>query len=83
MGLSAAYLLIGQLAFNLVAWFKTLVLPTEYHTATIDTLRYRLLHVAGKIVHTARQWFLVLSDQYWYQDVWRVALERIPALNFV
>lgn len=26
-----AYLLIGQIAFNLVAWFKRLVLPPDYH----------------------------------------------------
>jgi hypothetical protein len=29
-----AYLLIGQLAFNLIAWFKKLVLPKEYHNST-------------------------------------------------
>jgi len=38
-----AYLLIGQLAFNLVAWFKRLVLPERYHRATIETIRHHLL----------------------------------------
>jgi Transposase DDE domain group 1 len=30
-----AYVLTGQLAFNLLAWFKRLVLPPAYHQATI------------------------------------------------
>jgi hypothetical protein len=77
-----AYLLIGQLAFNLVAWFKRLILPPDYQQATIKTLRYQVLNVAGKIVRTARQFFLVLSDDYRYQDVWRFALTRLAGLQF-
>lgn len=72
-----AYLLIGQLAFNLVAWFKNLILPPEYHRATVKTIRHHILNVAGKIVHTARQFFLVISREYRYQDVWRFALARL------
>src|SRR5712692_7473441 len=77
-----AYLLIGQLAFNLVAWFKRLVLPPEYHQATAKTIRHHLLNVAGKLVHTARQLFLVMSDQYRYQPVWQFAIQQLAALNF-
>lgn len=77
-----AYLLIGQLAFNLVAWFKRLVLHSDYHHATIKTIRHQLLSVAGKIVHTARQFFLVMSDQYQYQSAWQFALAQLAALNF-
>ena len=77
-----AYLLIGQLAFNLVAWFKRLVLSSDYHQATIKTIRHQLLSVAGKIVHTARQFFLVMSDQYRYQEVWQFALAQLAILNF-
>lgn len=77
-----AYLLIGQLAFNLVAWFKRLVLPTAYHRVTIQTIRHQLLNVAGKIVQTARQCFLVMSDEYRFQDVWRFALKQLAQLSF-
>ena len=77
-----AYLLIGQLAFNLVAWFKRLVLPPEYHRVTVKTLRHRLLSLAGKIVHTARRIFLCLSDQYRYQGAWRFAIGRLAHLRF-
>jgi hypothetical protein len=77
-----AYLLIGQLAFNLLAWFKRLVLPPAYHQATIKTIRHHLLNLAGKIVHTARRCFLMLSDRYRYQAVWRFAIGRLAHLQF-
>jgi len=72
-----AYLLIGQLAFNLVAWFKKLILPTQYHRATLKTIQHQLFNVAGKIVHSARQFFLVISSEYRYQDVWHFALNKL------
>lgn len=77
-----AYLLIGQIAFNLLAWFKTLVLPPSYQQATLKTLRHHLLNLAGKIVHSARQCFLVISDRYRYQSVWQFALGRLAHLQF-
>jgi Transposase DDE domain group 1 len=77
-----AYLLIGQIAFNLLAWFKKLVLPSSYHHATLKTLRPHLLNLAGKLVHSARQCFLVLSNRYRYQAVWQFALERLAHLQF-
>ncbi|MBI3300690.1 MAG: IS1380 family transposase [Deltaproteobacteria bacterium] len=77
-----AYLLIGQIAFNLLAWFKKLVLPSSYHHATLKTIRHHLLNLAGKIVHSARQCFLVLSNRYRYQAVWQFALGRLAHLQF-
>jgi hypothetical protein len=77
-----AYLLIGQLAFNLLAWFKRLVLPPAYHQATIKTIRHHLLNLAGKIVHTARRCFLMISDHYRYQVVWRFAIGQLTHLQF-
>ena len=77
-----AYLLIGQIAFNLVAWFKRLVLPPTYQRTTLQTIRHHLLNLAGKIVHSARRCFLVISDHYRYQSVWRFAMERLAHLQF-
>jgi hypothetical protein len=77
-----AYLLIGQLAFNVVAWFKRLVLPPSDHQRTIKTIRHHLLHLAGKLVHTARRCFLMISDQYRYQAVWRFAIARLAHVQF-
>jgi Transposase DDE domain group 1 len=77
-----AYLLIGQIAFNLLAWFKKLVLPPDYHHATLKTIRHHLLNLAGKIVHSARQYFLVISNRYRYPALWRFALGRLAHLQF-
>jgi hypothetical protein len=77
-----AYLRIGQLAFNVVAWFKRLVLPPSDHQRTIKTIRPHLLHLAGKLVHTARRCFLMISDQYRYQAVWRFAIARLAHVQF-
>jgi len=77
-----ADLLIGQLAFNLWAWFKKLGLPSSYHHATLKTLRHHLLNLAGKIVHSARQCLLVISNRYRYQAVWQFALNRLTHLQF-
>jgi hypothetical protein len=77
-----AYLLIGQLAFNLVAWFKRLVLPPSYQRATIKTLRHHLLNLAGKLVHTARRCFLMISHHSRYQALWRFAIGQLTHLQF-
>ena len=77
-----AYLLRGQLAFNLVAWFKRLVLPASHPRTTIKMICHHLLNLAGKIVHIARRCFLMISDQYRYQAVWRFAIARLAHLQF-
>lgn len=76
-----AWFLLGQLAWNLVAWFKRLGLPKQSHTATVKTLRHHLLKVAGKLVQQARQFFLVVSEQYRYQEVWSFALKQLARLQ--
>jgi hypothetical protein len=43
-------------------------LPSEYRQDDSS------LNLAGKIVHTARRGFLMLSDPYRYQAVWRLAI---------
>lgn len=76
-----AWLLIGQLAFNLVAWFKRLILPEQYHHSTIKTIRHHVLNVAGKIATSGKEFFLMLSDQSHFQDVWAFALNRLADLK--
>jgi len=75
-----AYLLIGQLAYNLVIWFKRLVLPAAYRQSTVKTIRHHLWNLAGKIVRSGRRCFLILNEQYRYQEVWRFAIQRLANL---
>lgn len=75
------WLLIGQLAWNLLVWFNRCCLPAECHRLTLGTLRHRLLNVAGKIVHQSRQFFLVLSNENLYRDWWEFALKQLAQLT--
>jgi DDE family transposase len=77
-----AYILIGQIAYNLIAWMKKLVLPESYQQATIKTIRHQLLNLAGKIVKSGRRRYLVISDEYRYKKVWKYAIEKLSALSF-
>jgi hypothetical protein len=72
-----AWLLIGQLAWNLLAWFNRCCLPESCHQLTLKTVRHRLLNVAGKIVHQSRQFFLILSQENLFRDWWEFALNKL------
>lgn len=76
-----AWLLISQLAWNLLAWFKRLCLPQACHKMTLGSLRHRLFNVAAKIVHRSRQLFLVLSEENQFKDWWRFALKQLADLK--
>lgn len=76
-----AWLLMSQLAWNLIAWFKRLCLPQQCWAMRVGTLRHRLLNVAAKIVHQSRQLFLVISDENQFEDWWRFALKQLAALK--
>jgi hypothetical protein len=76
-----AWLLIGQLAWNLLAWFNRCCLPEQCHRLTLGTLRHRLLNVAGKIVHQSRQLFLILSEENLFRDWWEFALKQLAQLH--
>lgn len=76
-----AWLLIGQLAWNLLAWFKRTCLPKECHPQMVGTLRHRLLKVVGKITTQGRQWFLSLSNQNWFHDWWVFALKQLALFH--
>lgn len=76
-----AWLLIGQLAWNLLAWFNRCCLPEQCHRLTLGSLRHRLLNVAGKIVHQSRQLFLILSDENLFRDWWEFALKQLAQIH--
>lgn len=76
-----AWLLISQLAWNLVAWFNRICLPQECHKLTVTTLRHRLLNVAAKIVHQSRQYYLVLSEENRFKEWWLFAINKLTKLQ--
>jgi len=52
---NAAYFRLGALAYNLFVLFKRQVLPETWRRCQIQTIRWRLYQVAGKVVDHARE----------------------------
>ena len=60
---NAFYFQIGVLAYNLFVMFKeTLQKSWQHHT--IETLRYKLYNIAGKVIIHARQTILKVNKQF-------------------
>jgi hypothetical protein len=70
--INAAWLTAVMLAVDLLAWTQTILLHDQQALATAEpkTLRYRLLHVAARLVHGGRRLRLRL-DRTW---PWATAL---------
>lgn len=56
-----AWLVIAQLAYNLVQWFKLLVLPAAEHSFQMKKLRLHWFHVAARVIRSARRITLALA----------------------
>ena len=78
-----AWLLMGQWAWHLVAWFKRLCLPERCHPMTRATVRHRLLNVAAKMVQQSGQVFWVLAEEKLFEQWSRLAREQVAALKAV
>jgi hypothetical protein len=75
-----AWLTAALLAQTLLAWLAQLCLDGELARAEPDTLRYRLLHVAAKLVHGQRRRYLHLDQTWpWVADL-VAAFTRVQAL---
>jgi hypothetical protein len=75
-----AYLGYVQLAYNLVIFFKLLLLPVGINRWTIDTIRRRLILIPGNFRHTTRGWILNLPELWPYKDIFRYVERRLLLL---
>ena len=60
---NAFYFQIGVLAYNLFVLFKETLLSSWQHH-TIQTIRYKLYNIAGKVITHARHTILKVNDQF-------------------
>ena len=60
---NALYFHIGTLAYNLFILFRR-ILDTRWQRHTIQTLRYKLYHIAGKVIRHARRMILKIPSPY-------------------
>jgi hypothetical protein len=78
--LNAVWLELSLIAQDLLAWAKALALTGELADCEPKRLRYRLLHVAGRLAAHARQAILHLDrDWPWAADL-AAAFARLAAL---
>ena len=60
---NAFYFQIGVLAYNLFVLFKE-TLRKSWQRHTIQTLRYKLYNIAGKVISHSRQTILKVNEQF-------------------
>jgi Transposase DDE domain group 1 len=78
---NAAWLELVLTAADLLAWCQQICLHGDLARAEPRTLRYRLLHTAGRVVHGARRVTLRLPDHWpWTADLAH-AYHRLALLN--
>lgn len=56
-----AWLVIAQLAYNLVQWFKLLALPASERSFQMKRLRLHWFHVAARVIRSGRKVTLALA----------------------
>jgi hypothetical protein len=78
--INAAWLELALTGIDLLAWTRTLLLDGEHALAEPKKLRYRLLHVAARLVRTARRTILRLAHHWPWADELATAYTRLAAL---
>jgi Transposase DDE domain group 1 len=82
-GANAVFFRIGVLAYNLFIGFKRLACPAAWASQTIATVRWKLVQVAGRILHHAGQVILRLVMDAEALACWRSIRQRCWALAVV
>jgi hypothetical protein len=78
--INQAWLELALIGIDLLAWTRTLLLDGEHALAEPKKLRYRLLHVAARIVRTARRTILRIAENWPWADELTAAYARLAAL---
>jgi len=69
------------LAYNLFNWFRRLALPKSMRKMQVDTIRLKLIKIAARVAHKARQLWFRLCSHCPYQEEFRITLANIQALS--
>lgn len=72
-----AYFHLLLIAYNVVNWFKRLCLPPELQSATLETLRQRVLLMPAQLRRTGNRPRLALPARGPQAMAWRYALQKI------
>jgi hypothetical protein len=78
--INAAWCLVVALACDLLAWLALLALDGDLAKAEPKTIRYRLLHTAGRIIYGQRKRRLRIPQTWPWAHQLQTAFTRITAL---
>jgi len=78
--INAAWLELALVGIDLLAWTRVLLLDSTHALAEPKKLRYRLLHVAARIVRTARRVYLRIAQTWPWANELATAYARLVAL---
>jgi hypothetical protein len=78
--INAVWLELSLIAQDLIAWTKALALKAQLAACEPKRLRYRLLHVAGRLAFHARQAVLHLDRDWPWASELAAAFARLAAL---
>jgi len=76
-----ARLALSFIAYNIIHLMKQLAFPQEQKTTVIDTIRFQLFHIAGRVTAHARKVQIHLSSSNVYNTLFWEVLTRIQRLN--
>ena len=79
-GINAAWLTAAMIGQILLAWLKLLALDGDLAKAEPKTLRYRVLHSAGRLVRGGRKRRLKIQATWPWAEAITAAWQRIDAL---
>jgi hypothetical protein len=78
--MNSAWCVVVALACDLLAWLALLGLDGDLATAEPKTIRYRLLHTAGRIIHGQRKRTLRIPQTWPWAHQLHTAFTKIAAL---
>jgi hypothetical protein len=78
--MNEVWLELSLIAQDLIAWTKALTLDRELAASEPQRLRYKLLHIAGRLTFHARQAILHLDRHWPWANQLAAAFARLTAL---
>ncbi|MCF1586482.1 transposase, partial [Tetragenococcus koreensis] len=76
-----ARLALSFIAYNIIHLMKQMTFPQEKKATVIDTIRFQLFHIAGRVTEHARKIQVHLSSTNVYNTLFWEVLTRIQRLN--
>jgi hypothetical protein len=73
---NAAFMWIKALAYNLLNWFKSALMPQKHRHYGVPTLRRVLINVPGNIVGNGRYRHIRLAPNAWLEKTLTVIKEN-------